>query len=92
MPIIFISSKSEKMDMIMAMNLGGDDYVVKPFDIDLLVTKIKALLRRTYSFNDEMEIYNFKNINLDTNKREINFQNEAFNLTQTEFLILELLF
>lgn len=80
------------MDMIMAMNLGGDDYVVKPFDIDLLVTKIKALLRRTYSFNDEMEIYNFKNINLDTNKREINFQNEAFNLTQTEFLILELLF
>ncbi|WP_100065439.1 response regulator transcription factor [Miniphocaeibacter massiliensis] len=91
-PIIFVSSKNEKMDMIMAMNLGGDDYITKPFDMDLLITKIRALLRRTYSFNDELEILSFKNINLDINKRELIFENKSINLTQTEFIILELLF
>ncbi len=91
-PIIFISSKNDKMDMIMAMNLGGDDYVTKPFDMDLLITKIRALIRRTYSFNDDLEIYQFKNFTLDANKKEIIWENKSANLTQTEFVILKVLF
>lgn len=47
-PIIFISSATERMNMLMAMNMGGDDFVCKPFDIDVLLAKIHALLRRTY--------------------------------------------
>lgn len=91
-PIIFISSKNDKMDMIMAKNLGGDDYVTKPFDMDLLITKIRALIRRTYSFNDDLEIYQFKNFTLDANKKEIIWENKSANLTQTEFVILKVLF
>lgn len=91
-PIMFISSKSDKLDMIMAMNLGGDDYITKPFDMDLLITKIRALLRRTYSFNDELEIFQFNDVTLDINKREILFNNSSINLTQTEFVILKVLF
>ena len=91
-PIIFISSKNDKMDMIMAMNLGGDDYITKPFDMDLLITKIRALIRRTYSFNDDLEIYQFKDFTLDANKREIVWRDNSVNLTQTEFVILKVLF
>lgn len=91
-PIIFISSKNDKMDMIMAMNLGGDDYITKPFDMDLLITKISALIRRTYSFNDDLEIYQFKDFTLDANKREIIWKDNSANLTQTEFVILKVLF
>ncbi|QQK09040.1 response regulator transcription factor [Miniphocaeibacter halophilus] len=91
-PIMFISSKSDKLDMIMAMNLGGDDYITKPFDMDLLITKIRALLRRTYSFNDELEIFQFNDVTLDINRREILFNDNSINLTQTEFVILKILF
>lgn len=50
-PIIFISSKNDDMNMIMAMNIGADDFIAKPFSFDLLIAKIEALLRRTYDFN-----------------------------------------
>ena len=46
-PIIFLSAASENMNMVMAMNMGGDDFVAKPFDRDVLIAKIQALLRRT---------------------------------------------
>lgn len=91
-PIIFISSKNDKLDMIMAMNLGGDDYITKPFDMDLLITKIRALIRRTYAFNDELDILQYDKITLDINKREIKFEDKNISLTKTEFVILEILF
>lgn len=49
-PIIFISSRESNMDMIMAMNMGGDDFIQKPFDTEVLIAKIRALLRRSYSY------------------------------------------
>ncbi|PKM52736.1 MAG: DNA-binding response regulator, partial [Firmicutes bacterium HGW-Firmicutes-5] len=56
-PIIFISSKSTDMDIIIATNMGGDDYLVKPFSIDILLAKVAGLLRRAYSYdNTEMDI------------------------------------
>lgn len=47
-PIIFISSASDNMNIVMAMNMGGDDFIAKPFDMEVLTAKIQALLRRTY--------------------------------------------
>src|SRR5690625_7097699 len=51
-PIIFLSSRDQNMDIIMAINMGGDDFVQKPFDLDILVAKVKALLRTNYSYQD----------------------------------------
>src|SRR5690554_6581862 len=51
-PIIFLSSRDHPMDMVMAMNLGADDYVQKPFNMDVLLAKIQAILRRTYTYEE----------------------------------------
>ena len=51
-PILFISSRNSNMDIIMAVNMGGDDFVQKPFSLDVLLAKVNALLRRTYSYVD----------------------------------------
>ncbi len=51
-PIIFISSRNTPMDMVMSINMGGDDFIQKPFYEEVLITKIKALLRRTYSYTE----------------------------------------
>ena len=55
-PIIFLSSMSDNMNMVMAMNMGADDFVAKPFDLTFLVTKVQALLRRTYEFGRETNL------------------------------------
>lgn len=51
-PILFLSSASDNMNIIMAVNMGGDDFVAKPFDLEVLAAKIQAVLRRTYSFQE----------------------------------------
>lgn len=51
-PIIFISSASDNMNIIMAMNMGADDFIAKPFDGSVLMAKVNALLRRTYDFTE----------------------------------------
>ena len=50
LPVIFLSSASESMNIVMAMNMGGDDFIAKPFDLGVLTAKVQALLRRTYDF------------------------------------------
>ena len=49
-PVMFLSSASDNMNIVMAMNMGGDDFIAKPFDLDVLTAKVQALLRRTYDF------------------------------------------
>ena len=56
-PIIFISSASDNMNIVMAMNMGGDDFVAKPFDQSVLMAKIQALLRRTYDFGKSVTVF-----------------------------------
>ena len=49
-PIIFLSSANDNMNIVMAMNMGGDEFIEKPFDLNVLTAKVQALLRRAYSF------------------------------------------
>ncbi|HBF4080768.1 response regulator transcription factor [Clostridioides difficile] len=88
-PIIFISSRNSNMDVIMGVNLGADDYIQKPFSVDVLVAKVNALLRRTYNFvdnNSNQIIYN--GVTLDLSTATINYEDNTIELTKNEIKIL----
>lgn len=93
MPIIFISSRDNDMDIIMSINMGGDDYIIKPFSPQVLVAKIQAILRRTYSYNNDIkcEIIKFKDITLNLVEGKIYFKNENTELTKNELKIMNIL-
>lgn len=91
-PIIFLSSRNTPMDMVMAMNMGGDDFIQKPFDTDVLLAKINALLRRSYSYtNFETNVLEYDGVVLNLKDREVVYRDGKTELTKTEFIILKLL-
>ncbi|MTK12629.1 MAG: response regulator transcription factor [Clostridiaceae bacterium] len=92
-PIIFISSRTEEMDIIVATNMGGDDYVTKPFSLNILLTKINALLRRAYAyFNDvDSDVITHKNLILNLKDDTIMYSGKSLQLTRNEFKILHIL-
>ena len=90
-PIIFLSSASDNMNMVMAMNMGGDDFVAKPFDIDVLIAKIQALLRRAYDFALNMPLLSHRGAFLQTENWTLTYQDKAIDLTKNENRILSLL-
>lgn len=91
-PIIFISSRNTPMDMIMAMNMGGDDFIQKPFDTDVLMAKINALLRRSYSYTDtQSNVLEHDGIVLDVKDWDVHCEDKKAELTKTEFIILKFL-
>lgn len=90
-PIIFISSTSENMNIIMAMDMGADDFIVKPFDLSVLVAKINALIRRTYSFGGQIEIVEHRGVILNLENTCILFQDKEIELTKNEFKIIKIL-
>lgn len=90
-PIIFISSATDRMNMIMAMNLGADDFISKPFDQDVLIAKIQALLRRTYDFSNDSQLLEIKGATLNLNDQTITYEGRHIDLSRNEFLILSVL-
>ncbi|SJZ74897.1 response regulator transcription factor [Garciella nitratireducens] len=91
-PIIFLSSRDSNMDIVMAVNMGGDDYVTKPFSMDILLAKIQALFRRTYSYGqDEGQIIECNGAILNINDGTLTYNNTSIELTKNEFKILQLL-
>ncbi|MEG2195685.1 MAG: response regulator transcription factor [Terrisporobacter sp.] len=92
-PIIFISSRDNDMDIIMSVNMGGDDYITKPFSPQVLVAKIQAILRRTYSYNSDVksEVIKFKDITLNIVESKVYFNNENTELTKNELKIMKIL-
>ena len=90
-PIIFISSHSEDMDIVMAVNMGADDYITKPFSPDVLIAKINALLRRAYSYGDEAPPLEAFGAELRQDST-LFYNGEAIELTKNEFRILKTLF
>lgn len=91
-PIIFISSASINLNKIMAMNMGADDYITKPFDLDLLVAKIKALLRRTYEYVEVYDNLIYQDLSLDREKMTLKYNEYEIALSKNEFMILEMMF
>lgn len=90
-PIIFLSSKEDTMNKIMAMEMGADDFVSKPFEMDLLLAKIKALLRRTYDYKDNLDRLEHRGLVLDLKSMTVVFSNKSIDLSKNEFKILETL-
>lgn len=90
-PILFLSSASDNMNMIMAMNMGGDDFVAKPFDYDVLLAKIQALLRRTYDFAGTSLLLEHRGAFLNMEKSTLVYQEHVIDLTKNEHRILSLL-
>ena len=93
LPIIFISSRDNDMDIIMSINMGGDDYITKPFSPQVLVAKIQAILRRTYSYNIDLksDIIKFKDVTLNIVEGKIYFKDENVDLTKNELKIMNIL-
>lgn len=90
-PIIFLSSKEDTMNKIMAMEMGADDFVTKPFEMDLLIAKIKALLRRTYDYKDNLSRLEIRGLILDLKAMSVSFGEKSLDLSKNEFKILETL-
>lgn len=90
-PIIFISSASDNMNMIMAMNMGADDFIAKPFDQSVLMAKIQAMLRRTYDFATSVPVLEHRGALLNTGDNTLTYGEEKISLSKNEFRILLIL-
>lgn len=87
-PIIFISSASDNMNIIMAMNMGADDFIAKPFDMSVLTAKIQALLRRTYDYAQSVPVLEHRGALLNTGSGTLTYGGGVIELTKNEHRIL----
>ena len=87
-PIIFLSSAADNMNIVMAMNMVGDDFIAKPFDMSVLMAKIQALLRRTYDFAQPSPLLAHRGAVLDTGSGALKYEGKTIELTRNEFRIL----
>lgn len=87
-PVIFISSASDNMNIVMAMNLGANDFVSKPFDMNVLTAKVRALLRRTYDFGASVPLLEHKGAILNTGDGSLSVNGEKVSLSKNEYRIL----
>lgn len=90
-PIIFISSASDNMNMVMAMNMGADDFIAKPFDQSVLIAKLQAMLRRTYDFSASVPVLEHRGALLNTGDNTLIYNDEKIALSKNEFRILLIL-
>ena len=91
-PIIFVSSATDNMNIVMAVNMGGDDFVTKPFEPEVLSAKVQAMLRRAYSFREPTNIMECHGAILDLTDASLLVNGQKLELTKNEFRILQLLF
>jgi len=91
-PIMFLSSHDQPMDIVMAINMGADDFVTKPFEMTVLLAKIQGLLRRTYDFVGEQSLLWFEQVALDLKTMQVSYTEAVEELTRNEFQILRVLF
>lgn len=90
-PVVFISSASDNMNTIMAINMGADDFIAKPFDQSVLMAKLRALLRRTYDFSQSVPVIECRGALLDTGNSTLTYGGEKISLSKNEFRILLIL-
>ncbi|KKH66921.1 transcriptional regulator, partial [Methanosarcina mazei] len=93
-PIIFISARFSDMDQVMAIENGGDDYIIKPFSFDLLLAKIKGVMRRAYgeyAENKTKDVLDADGVYLYTNQNIVEWNNKKIELSKKEFALLYIL-
>ncbi len=90
-PIVFISSASDNMNIVMAINMGGDDFISKPFDLNVLMAKIQAILRRTYDFASPTDTLEHDGAVLNLSDASLSYRGERIELTRNEYRILQTL-
>lgn len=90
-PVIFLSSASDSMNIVMAINMGGDDFIAKPFDFDVLTVKVQAMLRRTYDFTGHTEVLEHRGSFLNLTEATFTYQDHKIDLTKNEWKILQVL-
>lgn len=90
-PIIFLSSVSDNMNIVMAMNMGADDFIPKPFDLEVLTAKVQALLRRSYDFAGSSSMLEHKGMLLNLSDAMLLYQEQKVELTKNELKILQTL-
>lgn len=87
-PIIFISSASDNMNIVMAVNMGADDFIAKPFDQSVLMAKVQAILRRTYDFSSNVPVLEHRGAFLNTGDNTLTYNNQKIELTKNEYRIM----
>lgn len=90
-PVIFLSSASDNMNIVMAINMGADDFIAKPFDLNILTAKIQAILRRTYDFGGQTGLIEHKGAVLNIDNNTLTYREGQIELTKNEFRILRVL-
>lgn len=90
-PIVFLSSADDNMNIVMAMNMGGDEFIEKPFDLNVLTAKVQALLRRSYSFQGNGNVLEYEGMILNLNDASFSYKEKNVSLTKNEFRILQML-
>ena len=91
-PVVFVSSAADNMNIVMAMNMGGDDFIVKPYDLEVLLAKIQAILRRTYSFQNQLTVAEYAGVILNLADMSLLYEGKRLELSKNEFRILQLLY
>lgn len=91
-PIMFLSSLDDNMNIVMAMNMGGDEFIEKPFDLNVVTAKVQALLRRTYAFQGSSNLLEHDGIMLNLGDATVLYQDQKVELAKNEFRILQILF
>ena len=90
-PIIFLSSANDNMNIVMAMNMGGDEFIEKPFDLNVVTAKVQAILRRSYSFQGTVNVMEYHGAVLNLNDATLANGEQKLELTKNEFRILQIL-
>ena len=90
-PVIFVSSAADNMNIVMAVNMGGDDFIAKPFDLDVLTVKIQAMLRRSYDFVSQSVVLEHRGAMLNLTEAVLVYGSEKLELTKNELRILQVL-
>ena len=91
-PIIFLSSANDNMNIVMAVTMGADDFIAKPFDMQVLTVKIQAILRRSYDFAGNSSVLEHRGAMLNISEAELSYEGESLELTKNELKILQTLF
>ena len=90
-PIVYLSSASDNLNIVMAMNMGGDDFIAKPFDLSVLTAKVQAMLRRTYEFAGQSSLLERGGAILSANDSSLSFAGICLELSKNEYRILQVL-